>query len=185
MLASSSEPISSVAFSPDGKTLATGTDNLDGRGNGTIRLWNISTHQQIGAPINSSEPISSVAFSPDGKTLATGTDNLNSVVRLWNVVTHRQIGSPLPATWSVRWRSARTAKPWPSATSTARCSCGTWLPADKIGAPLTGSGAVASVAFSPDGKTLATGSVSQGGEVAAVERSHPPEDRRPRRQRAG
>ena len=39
----------------------------------------------------------------------------------------------------------------------ARSGCGTWPPAGQIGSPLTGQPARSSVAFSPDGKTLASG----------------------------
>ena len=59
--------VESVAFSPDGKTLATGSDD------GSVRLWDVASRRQIGRPLTSqSGEVRSVAFSPDGKTLATG-----------------------------------------------------------------------------------------------------------------
>ena len=75
--------IASVAFSPDGKTLATGADD------DLVRLWNVVTRQQIGGPFTGhGGSVTSVAFSPDGKTLATGSYDLT--VRLWNVATPSQ-----------------------------------------------------------------------------------------------
>ena len=59
-----SDLMSAVVFSPDGKTLAT-ADLF-----GTARLWNLTTHRQIGAPFGTGG-IDTVAISPDGKTLVT------------------------------------------------------------------------------------------------------------------
>ena len=70
-----------VAFSPDGKLLATAGDD------GTVRLWNPVTGQPVGAPlIASTGPgnyVHGVAFSPDGKLLATA--DTDGTVRLWQM----------------------------------------------------------------------------------------------------
>ena len=66
-----------VAFSPDGKILATGGDEI------TARLWNMTTRRPIGGSLAvDQDEIYSVTFSPDGKTLATAGGN--GTVRLWN-----------------------------------------------------------------------------------------------------
>jgi WD40 repeat protein len=78
---------SSVVFSPDGKMLA--CESADG----TVRLWDVAIHRQIGSPlIGHTGAVNSVVFSPDGESLASGS--ADGTVRLWDVATHRQIGSP-------------------------------------------------------------------------------------------
>ena len=84
--------VNGVAFSPDGKLLATAD------GDGTVRLWNPVTGQPVGAPSSRHRPhggVNAVAFSPDGKLLATADDD--GRVRLWNPVTGQPVGAPLPA----------------------------------------------------------------------------------------
>ena len=72
-----------VAFSPDGKTLAS-TD-------GTVRLWNLSTGQEIRNLVGRDAELDAVAWSPDGHRLATaGSDG---VVVVWNADTGDPIGA--------------------------------------------------------------------------------------------
>jgi WD40 repeat protein len=147
--------VHSVAFSPDGSILVTGSYD------GTVRLWDVATHRQIGAPLAGHDgQVYSVAFSRDGKTVASGADN--GLVRLWDVATHRQIGAPLAGhdreVDSVAFSPDRTTLATGADDGIVRL----WDVAThrQIGAPLTGhDGEVYSVAFSPDGKTLATAGV--------------------------
>ena len=73
----------SVAFFPDGKTLASGG------GDGALRLWDPASGKEIRAVNADKECVRSVAFAPDGKLLATGGHD--GSIRLWDATTGKEI----------------------------------------------------------------------------------------------
>jgi WD40 repeat protein len=61
------DSVRAVAYSPDGKTVLTGSDDK------TARQWDAATGRPIGAPLDHEHQVVAVAYSPDGKTVLTAS----------------------------------------------------------------------------------------------------------------
>ncbi|KAH8753652.1 hypothetical protein F5883DRAFT_191999 [Diaporthe sp. PMI_573] len=143
--------VTSVAFLPDGQTLASGSDDE------TVRLWDMATGAQKQMLEGHDDRVTSVAFSPDGQTLASGS--YDKTARLWDMATGAQkqmleghddrVTSVafLPDGQMLASGSYdKTVRLWDMATGAQKQT-------------LEGhEDWVISVAFSPDGQTLASGS---------------------------
>ncbi|MEV5506653.1 nSTAND1 domain-containing NTPase [Streptomyces orinoci] len=156
-----SRPVYGVAFSPDGRTLATGA------GDNTIRLWDMrdpSHPRSWGKPLTGHKDwVYWLQFSPDGRTLASASRD--HTARLWDIrdPAHPKVwNKPLAGHAAFVFSVAFSPNGRTLATASYDKTVRLWDVADPahptaLGQPLTGhTDSVASAAFSPDGRTVAS-----------------------------
>ncbi|MCI0553114.1 MAG: WD40 repeat domain-containing protein [Anaerolineae bacterium] len=153
------DSVYSVAFSPDGKFVVSGSWD------GTARVWEAATGKEI-SRMTHDDRVNLVAFSPDGKYVVSGgcdkrdtnSDCAQATTRVWEAATGKEISrmthddrvysiafSP-DGKYVVSGSYDTTARVWEAATGKeiSRMTHDNWL---------------TSVAFSPDGKYVVSGSI--------------------------
>jgi WD40 repeat protein len=166
LLSSHSSPVRSVAFSTDGKTLASASGAFaETGGTGEVKLWDPATGREIATLDGHTGSVCSVAFSPDGQTLATGS--FDGTAKLWDLAT-REVRFTL-----TRQRVTTVAFSPNGKTLATGGQSGVTLWDTVSGQMQTawvhpggdGGAYVFSLAFSPDGKLLATGGSAGTGTI--------------------
>lgn len=162
--------VNAVAFSPDGRFLASGSggrhnekgyfDAIDN----TIRLWDVETGREL-ARFEQAATIHGLAFSPDGRHILSG--GRDGLLRLWEVPMSAPAAAPSPSSLVCEIESRVWALAFAPDGRTLAMGSGDgvvrlwerWEGRWREGAALKGHDAdVRSLAFSPDGTALASGS---------------------------
>ena len=129
--------VESVAFSPDGKQIVSGSKDK------SVRLWNALTGDELNV-LNHKHPVTSVAFSPDGEQIVSGSDDTS--VRVWDAL----MGDKSK---ELKGRTNPTTSVPDDGEQIVSGSYDEW-----VWDGLTDDVSITSVAFSPDGKQIASGS---------------------------
>ena len=158
-----SSAVNSVAFSPDGRYIVSGSyDN-------SIKLWSVEKKKLIYTYEGHSDFVTSIAFSPDGKTIVSGSSDKN--IKLWSVERKKLI-----YTFEGHSDSVNSVAFSPDGKTIVSGSYDNsiklWsVEKKKLIYTYEGhSNRVNSVAFSPDGKTIVSGSWDNSIKLWSVER---------------
>jgi WD40 repeat protein len=159
-LAGHRDQIGAVAFCPDGRLLATGADDK------TVRLWNIATGKCVSVLKGPEDAVRNVVFSPDGTHIIATAGHASLVfdkkTHCWDVDTGHVLdglpgGIAAYAEFSLNGMRLITIR---HDTTKGRSHVQLWRtdPYNEVAALIGHGGFVHSVAFSPDGRRIATGS---------------------------
>jgi WD40 repeat protein len=148
-----SEPIASVAISPDGQTVASASHDQ------TIKLWSLQTGKLARTVYGHTQPVLSVAMSPDGQQIVSGS--LDETIKQWSISTGQQIRS-LKTDGYVAWNNAiaisRDSQTLATGSTDKTVRLWNYSTGQRLRTLYGHSLPVLSVIMSPDGQTLASGS---------------------------
>ncbi len=160
----------SVAFSPEGQYVVSGSED------NTIKLWAVSTGKEVHTLARHAFGLTSVAFSPDGQYVVSGS-RYDGAIRLFDVVAFKRIhnlsghkGSVNSVAFSpdgqyvISGSSDKTIKLWDVATGKEILTL-TVHEDDVNRVAFSRVGSVNSVAFSPDGQYVVSGSSKRGNNI--------------------
>lgn len=146
------DQVLSVAISPDGQTIASGSKDK------TVRLWDLTTQELINSLDKHPSGVQCVVFSPDGETLASSDEN--GTVYLWDFIAGERKGVFTDDDNQTTSVISLAYSPDGKKLAGGGNSIYMWdVDSHQLNSILTGHrGYVNSVKFSPDGCTLASGS---------------------------
>ena len=145
--------VTSIAYSFDGRLLASGSDD------GTVRIWNTRTGEEAMAPLRSNEgQIKSIAFSPDGQHIVMGGEG--NAVHVWDVMTGCAALPPLRGHSDVIRSVAFSPDGSLIASASDDKTVRLWSAetGQEVSVISDHTGLVRAVSFSPDGQLLASAS---------------------------